>query len=67
MRRIIITAGMALGVLAATPLSVEAAGSVDVTFVNPERYRDIGDRYAGPRSGVLRRLNPISTIWASAT
>jgi hypothetical protein len=56
MRRIIITAGMALGVLAATPLSVEAAGSVDVTFTNPQRYRDIGDRYASRRSRVLKEV-----------
>jgi hypothetical protein len=54
--RCIITAGMAFAMLAATPLSVEAAGSVDVNFVNPERYRDIGDRYAGRRSGVLREV-----------
>lgn len=53
MRRIT-TAAMAFAVLAATPLTVEAAGSVNVTFVNPERYRDIGDRYAGRRSGVLK-------------
>jgi Protein of unknown function (DUF3016) len=55
MRRII-TAAMAFAVLAATPLSVEAAGSVEVTFVNPERYRDIGDRNAGRRSGVLKEV-----------
>jgi hypothetical protein len=55
MRRITIAA-MAFAVLAARPLSVEAAGSVDVTFVNPERYRDIGDRYAGRRSRVLKEV-----------
>jgi hypothetical protein len=55
MRRII-TAAIAFAVLAATPLSVEAAGSVDVTFVNPERYRDIGDRFTGQRSGVLKEI-----------
>jgi hypothetical protein len=55
MRRII-TAAMAFAVLAATPLSVEAAGAVDVTFVNPERYRDIDDRFTGRRSGVLKEV-----------
>jgi hypothetical protein len=55
MRRII-TAAMGFAVLAATPLTVEAAGSVNVTFVNPERYGDIGDRYAGRRSGVLHEV-----------
>jgi Protein of unknown function (DUF3016) len=55
MRRIV-TAAMAFAVLAATPFSVEAAGAVHVTFVNPERYRDIGDRYPRRQSGVLKEI-----------
>jgi hypothetical protein len=55
MRRLI-TAAITFAVFASTPLSVEAAGAVGVIFVNPERYRDIGDRYASRRSGVLNEV-----------
>jgi hypothetical protein len=54
--RSLLAGALAFAALVTMPLSVEAAGSVDVTFINPERYRDIDDRFTGRRSGNLKEI-----------